>query len=64
MLGKQYNVAIPDEHGAQMLLGWWWTPGKVKPSPLPISIWPYVPELEASVVNINAETEQKHLAMP
>ncbi len=24
MLGKQYNVAIPDEHGAEMLVGWGW----------------------------------------
>jgi len=24
MLGKQYNVAIPDEHDAEMLVGWGW----------------------------------------
>jgi anaerobic selenocysteine-containing dehydrogenase len=24
MLGKQYNVAIPDEHAADMLVGWGW----------------------------------------
>ncbi|MBT3258024.1 MAG: molybdopterin-dependent oxidoreductase [Deltaproteobacteria bacterium] len=24
MLGKQYNVALPDEHGAEMLVGWGW----------------------------------------
>ncbi len=24
MLGKQYNVAMPDEHGAEMLVGWGW----------------------------------------
>ncbi|GAB6146541.1 molybdopterin-containing oxidoreductase family protein [Desulfocicer niacini] len=24
MLGKQYNVAIPDEHGCDMLVGWGW----------------------------------------
>jgi len=24
MLGKQYNVAIPDEHQAEMLVGWGW----------------------------------------
>jgi anaerobic selenocysteine-containing dehydrogenase len=24
MLGKQYNVAIPDEHRAEMLVGWGW----------------------------------------
>jgi anaerobic selenocysteine-containing dehydrogenase len=24
MLGKQYNVAIPDEHNAEMLVGWGW----------------------------------------
>ena len=24
MLGKQYNVAIPDEHSADMLVGWGW----------------------------------------
>ncbi len=24
MLGKQYNVAIPDEHAAEMLVGWGW----------------------------------------
>ncbi len=24
MLGKQYNVAGPDEHGAEMLVGWGW----------------------------------------
>ncbi len=24
MLGKQYNVAIPDEHASEMLVGWGW----------------------------------------
>ncbi len=24
MLGKQYNVAMPDEHAAEMLVGWGW----------------------------------------
>ena len=24
MLGKQYNIAIPDEHAAEMLVGWGW----------------------------------------
>ena len=24
MLGKQYNIAIPDEHAADMLVGWGW----------------------------------------
>lgn len=24
MLGKQYNIAIPDEHKAEMLVGWGW----------------------------------------
>jgi anaerobic selenocysteine-containing dehydrogenase len=24
MLGKQYNVAVPDEHNAEMLVGWGW----------------------------------------
>jgi anaerobic selenocysteine-containing dehydrogenase len=24
MLGKQYNVAVPDEHHAEMLVGWGW----------------------------------------
>jgi anaerobic selenocysteine-containing dehydrogenase len=24
MLGKQYNIAIPDEHSAEMLVGWGW----------------------------------------
>jgi anaerobic selenocysteine-containing dehydrogenase len=24
MLGKQYNIAIPDEHQAEMLVGWGW----------------------------------------
>jgi anaerobic selenocysteine-containing dehydrogenase len=24
MLGKQYNVAVPDEHHTQMLVGWGW----------------------------------------
>lgn len=24
MLGKQYNIAIPDEHEAEMLVGWGW----------------------------------------
>ncbi|MFZ3044659.1 MAG: molybdopterin-dependent oxidoreductase [Desulfatirhabdiaceae bacterium] len=24
MLGKQYNIAIPDEHHAEMLVGWGW----------------------------------------
>jgi anaerobic selenocysteine-containing dehydrogenase len=24
MLGKQYNVAVPDEHAAEMLVGWGW----------------------------------------
>ncbi len=24
MLGKQYNVAIPDDHGTEMLVGWGW----------------------------------------
>ena len=59
MLGKQYNVAIPDEHAADMLVGWGWNGMESHQMPrAPITLKNFSKDPEKRLVVVDPRTSE------